>query len=70
MVILMHELCIIIYKPVNHEISNRAIPRPLVGLTGDAGVNPNRGHNPPKLWGMPELALATHMRSRPGITLA
>lgn len=39
-------------------------------LTGDAGINPNRGHNPRKLSGMQELALATHMRSRPGITLA
>ena len=39
-------------------------------LTGDAGINPNRGHAPRKLTGEQELALATHMRSRPGITLA
>ena len=39
-------------------------------LTGDAGINPNRGHNPRKLSGEQELALAAHMRSRPGITLA
>lgn len=39
-------------------------------LTGDAGINPNRGHHPRKLTGEQELALASHMRSRPGITLA
>lgn len=38
-------------------------------LTGDAGINPNRGHNPRKLSPVQELALAAHMRSRPGITL-
>jgi transposase len=39
-------------------------------LTGDAGINPRRGHHPRKLSGEQELALAAHMRSRPGITLA
>ena len=39
-------------------------------LTGDAGINPNRGHNPRKLSGEQEQSLAAHMRSRPGITLA
>ena len=39
-------------------------------LTGNAGINPNRGHHPRKLSGEQELALAAHMRSRPGITLA
>jgi len=39
-------------------------------LTGDAGINPNRGHNPRKLSPVQEAALAAHMRLRPGITLA
>jgi hypothetical protein len=39
-------------------------------LTGDAGINPNRGHNPRKLSSEQEQSLAAHMRSRPGITLA
>jgi transposase len=39
-------------------------------LTGDAGINPNRGHPPRKLSPRQELALAAHIRSRPGITLA
>lgn len=39
-------------------------------MTGDAGVNPNRGHAPRKLSGEQEVALAAHMRSRVGITLA
>jgi len=39
-------------------------------LTGDAGINPNRGHNPHKLSPVQEQSLAVHMRSRPGITLA
>lgn len=39
-------------------------------LTGDAGINPNRGHTPRKLRPEQELALAAHIRSRPGITLA
>ncbi len=39
-------------------------------LTGDAGINPNRGHNPRKLSGEQEQLLAAHMRSRAGITLA
>jgi transposase len=39
-------------------------------LTGDAGINPNRGHNPRKLSPVQEQSLAAHMRSRPGITLA
>lgn len=39
-------------------------------LTGDAGINPNRGHKPRKLSGEQEQSLAAHMRSRPGITLA
>lgn len=38
-------------------------------LTGEVGVNPNRGHAPRKLSGEQELALAAYMRSRPGITL-
>lgn len=39
-------------------------------LTRDAGINPNRGHNPRKLSPKQELALASYMRSRPGVTLA
>lgn len=39
-------------------------------LTGDAGINPNRGYNPRKLSGVQEMALAAHMRWRPGITQA
>jgi transposase len=39
-------------------------------LTGDARINPNRGHPPRKLSGEQELALAAHIRSRPGVTLA
>lgn len=39
-------------------------------LTGDAGSNPNRGRPPRKLSPEQELALAAHIRSRPGITLA
>lgn len=39
-------------------------------LTGDAGINPNRGRPPRKLSPVQELALGTHIRSQPGITLA
>lgn len=39
-------------------------------LTGDSGINPNRGHHPRKLRPEQEVALAAYMRSRPGITLA
>ena len=39
-------------------------------LTGDSGPNPNRGHAPRKLTAAQETALAGHMRSHPGITLA
>jgi transposase len=39
-------------------------------VTGDAGINPNRGHAPRKLSAAQELALEAHIRSRPGITLA
>ncbi len=39
-------------------------------ITGHAGINPNRGHSPRKLSPAQELALAAHIRSRPGITLA
>lgn len=39
-------------------------------LTGDSGINPNRGCPPRKLSPAQELALAAHIRSRPGITLA
>jgi transposase len=39
-------------------------------LTGDSGSNPNRGHAPRKLTPAQELALAGHMKSHPGITLA
>lgn len=39
-------------------------------LTGDSGINPNRGRPPRKLSPEQEQALATHIRSRPGITLA
>ena len=39
-------------------------------LTGDSGPNPNRGHRRRKLSPDQELALSTHIRSRPGITLA
>jgi transposase len=38
-------------------------------LTGDSGINPNRGHRPRKLFPDQEVALAAHMRSRPGVTL-
>lgn len=38
-------------------------------LTGDAGINPRRGHPPRKLSPEQDLALAAHIRSRPGITL-
>lgn len=38
-------------------------------MTGDAGINPNRGHAPRKLSYEQELALAALIRSRPGITL-
>ena len=39
-------------------------------LTGDSGANPNRGHRARKLSADQETALAAHIRSRPGITLA
>jgi transposase len=39
-------------------------------LTGDAGINPNRGHRSRKLSPDQELALAAYIRSRPGVTLA
>lgn len=39
-------------------------------LTGDAGINRNRGRPPRKLSPAQELALAAHIRARPGITLA
>nr|WP_235589552.1 MULTISPECIES: hypothetical protein [unclassified Sphingobium] len=39
-------------------------------LTGNTGINPNRGRPPRKLSPAQELALAAHIRSRPGITLA
>lgn len=39
-------------------------------LTGESGVNPNRGRPPRKLSPAQDLALAAHIRSRPGITLA
>lgn len=39
-------------------------------LTGDAGINPNRGRPPRKLSPEQELALSAHIRLRPGITLA
>jgi transposase len=39
-------------------------------LTGDAGISPGRGRPPRKLSPEQELALAAHIRSRPGITLA
>lgn len=38
--------------------------------TGDSGISPNRGRPPRKLSPAQELALAAHIRSRPGITLA
>jgi transposase len=38
-------------------------------MTGEIGINPNRGHAPRKLSGEQEVALAAHMRSRPGVTL-
>lgn len=39
-------------------------------LTGEIGVKATRGHRPRKLSPDQELALAAHIRSRPGITLA
>ena len=39
-------------------------------LTGDAQPSPNQGHRPRKLSPDQEVALGTHMRSHPGITLA
>ena len=38
-------------------------------LTGDSRPNPDRGHRPRKLSPDQEVALAGHIRSRPGITL-
>ena len=38
-------------------------------LTGDSGINPNRGHRARKLTPDQERALGAHIRSRPGITL-
>lgn len=38
-------------------------------LTGDSCVKARRGHRPRKLSPDQELALAAHIRSRPGITL-
>ncbi len=39
-------------------------------LTGESGVKMNRGHRPRKLSPDEELALAAHIRSQSGITLA
>ena len=39
-------------------------------LTGQSGVKATRGHPPRKLSPDQELALAAHIRARPGITLA
>ena len=39
-------------------------------LTGDSSPNPNRGHPARKLSPDQEMALAAHIRSRSGITLA
>ncbi len=39
-------------------------------LTGDAGINLNRGHPSRRLSPEQELALAAHIRSRPSLTLA
>lgn len=39
-------------------------------LTGESGVKAIRGHRPRKLSPDQELALAAHIRARPGITLA
>ncbi len=39
-------------------------------LTGESGINPNLGHRPRKLTPDHELALATYIQSRPGVTLA
>ena len=39
-------------------------------LTGDSGPNRNRGHRARKLRPDQEIALASRIRSRPGITLA
>ncbi len=39
-------------------------------LTGDSGPNPNRGRRARKLSPDQEAALAAHIRSRPGLTLA
>ena len=39
-------------------------------LTGDSGPNSNRGHPARKLSPDQEIALATHIQSRPGVTLA
>ncbi len=38
-------------------------------LTGHSGPSPNRGHRTRKLTPDQEMALAAHIRSRPGITL-
>lgn len=38
-------------------------------LTGESGVKTTRGHRPRKLSPEQELALAAHIRTRPGITL-
>ena len=39
-------------------------------LTGDSGPNSNRGHPARKLSLDQEMALAAHIQSRPGVTLA
>ena len=39
-------------------------------LTGESGPNPNRGHRARKLAPDQEMALASRIRSQPGITLA
>ncbi len=56
---------------VTFEVSIAYIYKALIRrrLTGDSGPNPNRGHRARKLTPAQELALATHIRSRPGITL-
>ncbi len=58
--------------PATFGVSVAYISKALIRrrLTGDSGPNPNRGHRARKLTRDQEVALASHMRSRPGITLA
>lgn len=57
---------------VTFEVSISYIYKALIRrrLMGESGPNPNRGHRARKLRPDQEAALAAHIQSRPGITLA